>query len=120
MLPRLDDNTNRLKVLMRTCRPGEDVEIMVLDFKDAFKQLRVAEQERHYLAGECPVKGFFACSRIRFGIASGPLTWGRVAAQLMIFSQSLSNDESLAMACFVDDPIIGIAGTQVFRSLLFT
>ena len=74
MLPRLDDITDRLKVLMRTCRSGEDVENMVLDFKDAFKQLRVAEQERHYLAGECPVKGCFAYNRIMFGIASGPLT----------------------------------------------
>ena len=85
MLPRLDDITNRLKVLMRTCEPGEDVELMVLDFKDALRQLRVAEQERHCLAGECPVKGCFAYSRIMFGIASGPLAWGRVAAQLMRF-----------------------------------
>ena len=80
VLPRLDDITSRLKILMRTCRAGEEVEIMVLDFKDAFKQLRVAEEERHYLAGECPVKGFFAYHRIMFGIASGPLTCGRVAA----------------------------------------
>ena len=120
VLPRLDDITNRLKVLARTCKPGEDLEIMVLDFKDAFKQLQVSEQERHYLAGECPVKGCFSYKRIMFGVASGPLTWGRVAAQLMRFSQALSNKESLAMACFVDDPIIGIVGTDEFRSRLFT
>ena len=120
VLPRLEDITGRLKLLARTCKPGEDLEIMVLDFKDAFKQLRVSEKERHYLAGECPIKGFFSYKRIMFGIASGPLTWGRVAAQLMRFSQSLSNEDSLAMACFVDDPIIGIAGTEEFRSRLFT
>ena len=76
VLPRLEDITSRLRVLARTCKPGEDLEIMVLDFKDAFKQLRVSEKERHYLAGECPVKGCFSYKRIMFGIASGPLTWG--------------------------------------------
>ena len=89
-------------------------------FKDAFKQLRVAEQERHYLAGDCPAEGCFAYSRIMFGIASGPLTWGRVAAQLIRCPQSLSREESLAMACFVDDPTMGVAGTDVFRSRMFT
>ena len=40
--------------------------------------------------------------------------------ELMRFSQPRSNEGSLAMACFVDDPIIGVAGTEVFRRRLLT
>ena len=59
-----------------------EVEYFVLDFKDAFKQLTIAPVERKYLGGEA-LGGFFVYTVLVFGIKSGPLIWGRVAALLM-------------------------------------
>ena len=95
----------------------------MLDFSDAFKQLHVDISEQRFLAGTC-TQGFFAYLRILFGIVSGPLVWGRVAACVMRASQSLTVDDDqgqaptddsgqsqaptdndhLALSCFVDDP----------------
>ena len=89
---------------------------IVLDFSDAFKQLHVYISEQGFLTGSC-TQGFFAYLRILFGVVSGPLVWGRVAACVMRASQSLAihdnirenkeqdgaDDAHLALACFVDD-----------------
>ena len=70
---------------------------MVLDFKDAFKQLRVAHQERHYLAGECPAKGIFAYTRIMFGIASGPHDMGKSRGAVNDMFHNLYRTMSLSL-----------------------
>ena len=58
------------------------VGLFVLDFKDAFKQIKVHPAEHKYLAGQAAGKYFhYLC--IVFGIKSGPLVWGRTAALLM-------------------------------------
>ena len=101
------------------------VEFVVLDFKDAFKQLRVHANERRYLAGRHS-RGWFLYLRILLGIASGPLVWEHVAAAIMHATQSMappapnrlhyphhqSNSGALNLACYVDDPFVTAHGTR--------
>ena len=47
---------------------------MALDFKDAFKQLRVKPSERKHLAVQIE-GGFFASLTVLLGICTGPLVW---------------------------------------------
>ena len=94
--------------LLRSCPEQESAAYMVLDFADAFKQLRVAPDEQTFLAGRWP-QGWFRYMTVMFGIASGPLVWGRVAAALMRLGQSTLQDEG-CLACYVDDPIMSTRG----------
>ena len=55
------------------------MDMAVFDFKDAFKHLKVAPEEQPYLAGRA-WGGVFLYVAVLFGVGSGPLVWGRVAA----------------------------------------
>ena len=87
VLPRLGDVMVQALRLLRGCPEHEGVRFMVLDFSDAFKQLRVSPEEQAFLAGRW-TEGWFRYLTVMFGIASGPLVWGRVAAALMRLGQS--------------------------------
>ena len=52
VLPRVSDVVERLTALKCSCQHSEDIKRMVLDFKDAFKQLEVSPMERRYVAGD--------------------------------------------------------------------
>ena len=54
VLPRLTDLTTSLIELIRG---GKDIDLLVLDYQDAFKQLVVDPEERRFLAGAAPLKG---------------------------------------------------------------
>jgi len=96
----------------------DSVEFMGLDFKDAFKQLHVDASEQRYLSG-CFSGGWFLYLRILFGIVSGPLVWGRVAAAIMRATQALAPPRALRVACFVDDPFLTAFGSPSSRSEYF-
>ena len=93
-----------------------EAEFFVLDFKDAFKQLTVDPSERRFLGGEA-LEGFFVYKVLVFGIKSGPLLWGRVAALLMRLTAAALYREHVRIQCFVDDPVATLAGTPVRRRL---
>ena len=71
------------------------------------------------------LKGWFLYLRILFGIVSGPLVWGRVAAAITRATQSLASpiplglshphqtteEGALNIACYVDDPFLTAYGT---------
>ena len=61
---------------------------------DAFKQLRVSPEEQAFLAGRW-TEGLFRHLTVMFGIASGPLVWGRVAAALMRLGQSTLGSDGM-------------------------
>ena len=95
VLPRLTEvvaDALDLKVSQRQSQ----CEYMVLDFSDSLKQLRTQPSERRYLGGEAP-GGFIVYRVLIFGVASGQLLWGRVAAQLM---RSLQRQHSGAQRGF--------------------
>ena len=86
---------------------AEAWESTVLDFKDAFKQIRVHEDEHKHLAGSA-LGGLFHFKRILFGVKSGLLLWGRVAALLMRFTATVMAGQPVRIQCFVGDPILAI------------
>ena len=113
ILPRLADA--RDDVLHGIAMAGHDEwECAVLDFADAFKQLRVDEAERRFLGGRA-LGGWFVYCSILFGVKSGPLVWGRTAALLMRIT-SAATAHRARIQCFVDDPLITVWGTEQRRS----
>ena len=63
--------------------------------------------------------GAFCYNRVAFGICSGPLVWGRVAALLMRITAVMHHIENAETECFVDDPPFFFGGTSSARDRLF-
>ena len=91
----------------------DDWEGVVLDLADAFKQLTVAPEERRHIGGRA-LGGVICYSMVTFGIKSGPLVWGRVAALLMRLTCILQ----VRLQCFVDDPLMFLGGKKTQRDRL--
>ena len=85
----------------------------MLDFADAFKHLHVSPLEQPYLAGKA-WNGVFVYLVVLFGIGSGPLVWGRVAAAVLRMTQSLLADFGRS-ECFVDDTVLTLRGCAATR-----
>ena len=79
VLPRLKDLVAGIMDLFQAKVQGEGMDLLTLDFRDAFKQLHVVPTERPFLSG-APMDGFFSYHTVLFGVGSGPLVWCRVAA----------------------------------------
>ena len=62
--------------------------------------------------------GFFSCRTVLFGVGSGPLVWGRVAAWVMRSTPAWMTQDRAHTNCFVDDPIIPLKGTTSQRRKL--
>ena len=93
------------------------MDLLTLDFRDAFKQLHVVPTERPFLSGAA-TDGFFSYHTVLFGVGSGNLVWCRVAAWVMRSTQAWLGNDRAQTNCFVDDPIISIQGTDVQRRRL--
>ena len=117
VLPRIGDViADVLTLLEEVSDEGESWSQMVLDFLDAFKQMRVCEKEQKHLGGQ-GLGGFFLYQVVLFGIRSGPLLWGRHAALLMRLTSAMLYTRSARLQCFVDDPILSVAGTAQERRI---
>ena len=110
VLPRLKDALEDTLQLLETKTPNERVLYMSLDFSDAFKHLAVRENEYRYLSGRA-LGGFFVYKTVLFGIKTGPLVWGRMAALIARSTQSLFHISRCRLQIFVDDPLIVARGT---------
>ena len=102
MLPRIGDALIDILELLEAF-PGLEIEMETADFKDAFKQMRAGELERKYLCGKA-LGGWFCYKTVLFGLGSGPLLWGRIAAALMRSTISMVDTSRCRIECFVDDP----------------
>ncbi len=112
ILPRLMDVVRDLLALQQEHGLGWDV--FIADFKDAFKQLRVAPIEQRHLGGAA-LDGYFVYMVMLFGVRSGPLIWGRVAAQLMRLTAAVLRPLPARLQCYVDDPLLSLAGPESQR-----
>ena len=81
---------------------------------DAFTQMEVDPTERKYLGGQ-RLGGFFVYCVLLFGVKSGPLVWGRVAALLMRVSATALFQEPARLFCFMDDPLMATIGPEKQR-----
>ncbi len=79
-----------------------------------FKQLKVAPIEQRYLGGAA-LDGYFCYMVMLFGVRSGPLIWGRVAALLMRLTAALLRPLPAKLQCYVDDPLLSLAGPEHLR-----
>ena len=114
VLPRINDVTRSVLDLYDTMLPGEGLSFMSLDFKDAFKQMEVAASEKRFLSGKVGGR-WFVYNRVLFGIASGPLLWGRIGAFIGRSTQSLFKPGESRLHLFVDDPLQVVRGTPSHR-----
>lgn len=105
VLPRLKDALEDTLHFLETRTPNERVLYMSLDFSDAFKHLTVRENEYKYLSGSA-LGGFFVYKTVLFGIKTGPLVWGRMAALIARSTQALFHTSRCRLQIFVGDPLI--------------
>jgi hypothetical protein len=114
VLPRLADLIKDILDLLDHLTPGDGVELFGGDFRDAFKQMKASPDESRYLAGAA-LGGYFVYLTCLFGVGSGPLVWGRIAAATMRLSQAMVGASEARLQCFVDDPVAVIRGPPAHR-----
>ena len=78
VLPRLVDAERSILNLFDGMPDNEELELLVLDYTDAFKHLMVRNSEKRYLSGEFQGR-WFAYERVLFGITTGPWSGGEWA-----------------------------------------
>ena len=148
VLPRGVDHARDLAVLAAQCLPGEDVECMVLDFKDAFMSIPLDANERRFNCARAgfeiertrpakyhdePAKGKFVVWQVLgFGGRPNPLVFSRAAgfaarcAQALLGPESRDARDAVAqmigygrLQLYVDDPTLVVRGTPSQREASF-
>ena len=118
VLPRITDVAASLQRLL-VCNNGYRAwpSLMSADFSDAFHMMKLRNDEKQFVI----VKGadldgqprYYGMQAVTFGLAPGPLLWGRLASAAMRLSQSVAYQHEAEVQCFVDDPlIISMASTN--------
>jgi len=93
---------------------GDEVEVMVLDFSDAFWLLPLAPEERKWFTSR--IRGsFFVFLRNAQGSRNAPLGWGRLAALIGRATQSMFDKNRLRLEIYTDDPIVAVGGNKKQR-----
>ena len=118
VLPRTHDVVTDILDLLELLEPPFEIigtmdwgfELLVVDFSDAVLSILLHEKERGCTVvtdGQCK---WFAYRGFPFGLVSGPLVWGRVAAYLARLAQAVSHSAQEArVQTHVDDPLISLA-----------
>ena len=114
VLPRVSDITWATLDLMESGYDTEHLSFLVADFSDVFKMLRTHPRERRFLAGRALGTYFVFCT-VFFGVGTGPLAWCRVAASMVRITQAALGTDTSRIACFMDDPLLVVAGTRPER-----
>ncbi len=125
VLPRIWDVAKSSSALFHGLPDDFAPEFLIADFMDAFYTLWLTAQERKYVV----VKGtpdawgrprYYLIQVVAFGLACGPLLWGRLAAAVMRLSQATVHQKESRSQCYVDDPILlAIAATLRERTRIF-
>ncbi len=105
VLPRVTEVATSWQQL-RAMYQGQPLTLAVIDFKDAFYTCRLNPQEKFAVVRGR--KGYYILNVVAFGLACGPLLWGRTAAVMMRLASSMLPE--LRLQCFVDDPILVLSG----------
>lgn len=110
----------------------DSLEVLVLDFIDAFWQVPATPQERRHFVGKMK-KRFFIYRRTAQGSRNGPLNWSVMASQATRLAQSLfvgpfpkSSSSKQNQSCrfavkintYVDDPAVIVHGDKATRDKL--
>lgn len=120
ILPKLLGSIWRILELMASGCGG--IELMFLDFSDAFLQIPLHQDELRYFCTQVTLNGmleFIVYLRIAQGSRGAPTSWARLAALVMRLTQSVLMD-SVSLLCYVDDPLCAIRGGPVELKLIAT
>jgi len=112
ILPRLLDVAMDVLVLMSD---GDEVELTVLDFADAFWLLPLAPEERRWFVSKFRGK-YYVFMRAAQGSRNAPLAWGRLAAFMGRLTQSLFDKTEVRLQIYTDDPCAAVAGSLQQRN----
>ena len=104
VLPRIVDMLTDALAIQAGARTDDDLDMIVLDWADAFHSMGVAPSEfAHQI-----VKGFngefIGYETVLFGGAGSPTVWGRAAAFLGRSGQALFSATEVRLQVYVDDP----------------
>jgi len=114
ILPRLLDVVFDILALLSG---GKSVELLVLDFADAFWLLPMAPQERRFFTSQHR-GNFYVFLRNAQGSRNAPLGWGRLAALVSRLTQSLFDKMEFRLQTYTDDPCAAVAGNRAQRDRL--
>ena len=115
-LPRPTDLVDDSLYLLSRSK-GEEVEALVLDFKDWFYSVPLQHEERRYFTTAYREKAGGPLRYIVFltqtqGGKNAPIVCGRVAVLIGRLSQSLFRADRARLQVYVDDPCFLMAGSQ--------
>ena len=91
----------------------EHLEMLVLDFVDAFFLLPLKDNEKRSFTATSKKK-FFIWQRVAQGSTNGPQLFGRTSALASRFTQSLSDESRMRQQTYTDDPWMVLGGTPDF------
>ncbi|CAK0858261.1 unnamed protein product, partial [Prorocentrum cordatum] len=123
-LPRVTDLVSDLLDLMSSRGFGDDIELLILDFVDAFRNVPLRfDERRHFVGrvkGECLV--FFRAAQVS---RNSPLSWAAAASLAIRCAQSVFAPAPSAVGrglehartqTFVNDPAISVRGSAEDRA----
>ena len=115
MLPRVTDAVRDALKLLANRLPLEQLEIFILDFKDAFWSIPLHGGEKRWFCGR--VRGWWLVyNAVAQGSRNGPLAWCTIAALLARLTQGLFDPlREMRLQVYVDDPAATICGTAKHR-----
>ena len=107
-----------LFLLSQCANLSEQVELIVLDFKDAFWQLPLLKCERKYFVAKFK-DIFIVWVRVAQGSKNGPQLWGRISAFTGRCTQSLYPANHVRAQIYTDEPVVVARGTAEKRDTVF-
>ena len=118
VLPRISDVARIWQKLLELNNGQCDVEFFSADFSNAFNTLRLKDGERQFavfkgLPDEMGRNRYYVSKVVVFGLAAGPLLWGRLCGAAMRLAQAMAHPRESEVATFVDDPVVVVAGQTV-------
>ena len=110
LLPKAWNVVAAIMDLKKRAGKQEIIELMVLDFSDAFYMLPLLPEERKYFAAHLG-DSFYLWDRIAQGSLNGPGVFGRLSALTARMTQSLFPSDRMQLQVYTDDPIAVMRGT---------
>ena len=111
--PRSADVINDILEL-GTSVSGDQTELFVLDFVDAFWQVPLRHCERRFFVGK--LRGqYVVYLRTAQGSRAAPITWACLISLVARCTQALFSQDAVRLQVYVDDPTGALYGSQATR-----
>ena len=110
LLPKAWDVVAAVRDLKKRAGKQDIIELMVLDFSDAFYMLPLLPEERKYFVAHLG-DSFYLWDRIAQGSLNGPGVFGRLSALTARMPQALFSPDRVQLQVYTDDPIAVLRGT---------